>query len=533
MANPATAADPSIMKLAKKSAGEGSFVEYTGVSKILEFDAVASSGVAKGSKVTVTGLEPGTTYIYQVGDGANWSATREFTTTPANISKFTFSAYGDLQAAGAADMVHWMAAATTMEAMDQKPLFSLNVGDIVDNDNNWTYHSLYSSLFDQHTGFANVDMVSAYGNHEYMGTPNADLIKFLNGHPTLAPSSKYNIDAVGDGTYSTVYGNMVVISLDWEVKGGGYTALQRQTEQVKWIDEVLTAHADKTWKIITIHYEIPNTDFTPTSMATLGPVLDKHNVQLVFCGHGHTFRHVQVKNNVWTPSTYTRTAAPVVGAGTLHWQIGAMRPSDGNSQRWVLGEVDGNTIKFTVRDGSNAIVANEGFTLTTTIEEYPVTFNTVNGFGSLTASVDGTTISTASQVQKGKDVVFTAVPNDGYKVKEWKLNGVTVDVTGSTYTLSGLTGAATVTVEFEFVTGTQNSLAAKIQISPNPYTDALNITGAENSELQVTDIAGIKLYKQKITGNNEVIHLKKLSPGVYFFRFEKDKQVKQIKIIKK
>jgi hypothetical protein len=61
----------------------------------------------------------------------------------------------------------------------------------------------------------------------------------------------------------------------------------------------------------------------------------------------------------------------------------------------------------------------------------------------------------------------------------------------------------------------------------------LNITGAENSVLKVMDIAGAKVYKQKISGNNEVIRLKKLSPGVYFFHIEKDKQVKIVKIVKK
>src|SRR5690606_14783002 len=126
----------------------------------------------------------------------------------------------------------------------------------------------------------------------------------------------------------------IVISLDWESKGAGFTAFQRQTEQVKWLDEVLTAHADKTWKIVTLHYEVPNTGFTSTSLATLGPVFDKHDVQLVFSGHGHTFRRVQIKNNIWTPSNYTRTAAPVADAGTMYWQLGGMRPSDGNSQRW-------------------------------------------------------------------------------------------------------------------------------------------------------------------------------------------------------
>jgi len=142
-------------------------------------------------------------------------------------------------------------------------------------------------------------------------------------------------------------------------------------------------------------------------------------------------------------------------------------------------------------------------------------------------------ITTGSQVQKGTNVVFTAVPNGGFKVKEWKLNGVAVDNTNVTYTLSNLTGIATVTVEFDLGTGVENSFAANIQISPNPFTDALNITGAENSVLQVMDIAGAKVYKLKISGNNEVIHLEKLSPGVYFFHIEKDKQVKIVKIIKK
>lgn len=417
MANPATAADPSIIKIAKKSDGEGSFQQFSGVTKILEFDAISSSGVAKGSKVTLTGLEPGTNYIYQVGDGTNWSATREFTTT-RNTNKFSFSAYGDLQATGSADMAHWIAAAGTLQAMEQKPFFSLNVGDIVDNDNNWAYHAHYSSLFDQRTGFANINMVAGYGNHEYMGTPNADIIKFLNGHPTLEPSDKYDIAKVGDGTYASLYGNMIVISLDWESKGGGYTASQRQAEQVKWLDEVLTANAGKTWKVITIHYEVPNTGFTPTSMTTLGPVLDKHNVQLVFCGHGHTFRRVQVKNNVWTPSNYTRTALPVTDAGTMHWQLGGMRPSDGNSQRWVLGEVNGDTIKFTVRNGSNEIVENEGFTLTT-VGEDPNNLSDVNGNSSI--KVFPNSFNESINISGAENCLLQVMDITGAKVHQQKI----------------------------------------------------------------------------------------------------------------
>lgn len=533
MSNPATAAEPSIIKIAKKSDGENSFVEHTGETRMLEFTATAASGVAKGSRVTVTGLEPGTTYIYQLGDGVNWTPTREFTTTKYT-DKFSFSAYGDLQATGPSDMQHWFAAAATLEAMETKPFFSITVGDIVDNDSRWDHHSHYSSLFDNYTTYANIDMAAGYGNHEYMGTPNANIIKFLNGHPSLEPSPNYNIEAVGDGTYAAVYGNMLVIVLDWESKGGGYTALQRQTEQAKWLDEVLTKHANKVWKVISIHYEIPNTGFTPTSMATLGPVLDKHNVQVVFCGHGHTFRRVQVKNNVWTPSNYTRTAAPVEGAGTLHWQLGGMRPSDGNSQRWVLGEVDGNTIKFTVRNGNNEIVADECFTLTTAVEEYPVAFNTVNGNGTIIAKVDGTDITTGDKVAKGKVVSFTAIPELGYKVKEWKHNNETVNGKETTYTLLGLDSAATVTVEFESdLEGIESNPMPELNIYPNPFVDVLHITGSENCTLRVMDITGVIVHTQEISGTSEIINLQHLLPGVYFCMVEKEGQAKTVKVIKK
>ena len=185
-------------------------------------------------------------------------------------------------------------------------------------------------------------------------------------------------------------------------------------------------------------------------------------------------------------------------AGSMHWQLGGMRPSDGNSQRWVLGEVDGNTIKFTVRNGSNEIVANECFTLTTPAEEYQVSFGTVNGNGQLTASVDGVAISTGAQVQKGKSVVFTAVPAEGFKLKEWKLNGVAVAETSTTYTLSDLSAAATVSVDFEIVTGTGNSFADNLQVYPNPFTDVVNIKGAGNGALQIMDVAGTKKKKKNI-----------------------------------
>ncbi len=353
MSSPQTSTGPAIIKIAKESDGESAFQQYTGATKILEFDV--SSSVAKGSSVTVKGLEPGTTYIYQVGDGTTWSPTRKFTTTTAT-NKFSFGAFGDLQASTTALMSRWMAAAATMEAMPQKPFFSVNVGDINDTDDNFGYCSVYGYMLNEHPVYANIDMVSAYGNHEYMG--GAVNCKFMNGHPGAD-----NPPLIGTGTYAVEYGNLIVVSLDWEARGYA-SANALMTAQAEWMDNILSK-SDKTWKIVTLHYPVFPSASTPGSQAIYGPVFDKHNVQLVLCGHGHTYERVQAKEGTVTSGSNKRTFQPVTGNGTLHIQMGDMTQT-GNNGRWILFEVDGPTMSATVRDANNSVVTNECFTLQTT-----------------------------------------------------------------------------------------------------------------------------------------------------------------------
>ena len=48
------------------------------------------------------------------------------------------------------------------------------------------------------------------------------------------------------------------------------------------------------------------------------------------------------------------------------------------------------------------------------------------GEGTLTAEVDDTAIESGAEVEHDKDVVFTATPADGYRVKGWTLNNEAV-----------------------------------------------------------------------------------------------------------
>ena len=91
------------------------------------------------------------------------------------------------------------------------------------------------------------------------------------------------------------------------------------------------------------------------------------------------------------------------------------------------------------------IGAHEYFLIT-----YIVNFNVANSYGTITATVDGVPIVTGDPVEEGKNVVFTAIPFGGYRVKEWTLDGTVVrSSTTSTYTITSIVAAHTVTVEFE------------------------------------------------------------------------------------
>lgn len=83
---------------------------------------------------------------------------------------------------------------------------------------------------------------------------------------------------------------------------------------------------------------------------------------------------------------------------------------------------------------------------------YEVTFSVVGANGTLGATVDGSPITSPASVIKGKSVLFTATPDEGYEVKEWKLNNsVVTGNTATIYTLENIAANAAVSVEFEAI----------------------------------------------------------------------------------
>jgi len=123
---------------------------------------------------------------------------------------------------------------------------------------------------------------------------------------------------------------------------------------------------------------------------------------------------------------------------------------------------------------------------------YTVTYSVVGGNGSLSATVNGTAISSGSSVVAGSDVVFTATPTSGYKVKEWKVNGTVVSGNiSNNYTVEEIAANTTVSVEFELITytltfivkATDNTLLEGASISINSETIVTNASGEATIDL--------------------------------------------------
>ncbi len=137
-----------------------------------------------------------------------------------------------------------------------------------------------------------------------------------------------------------------------------------------------------------------------------------------------------------------QAASPAIDAGTNAPFL------SGGSAEGINTDLDGNPriINDTVDMGAYEFGSQVPGPITFF---YTVQFNVIDGNGSLAATVDGNSILTGQDIQEGKTIIFTASPDSGYQVKEWTLNGNTVQNNQTnSFTIQNLQDSATVTVEF-------------------------------------------------------------------------------------
>jgi hypothetical protein len=194
----------------------------------------------------------------------------------------------------------------------------------------------------------------------------------------------------------------------------------------------------------------------------------------------------------------------------------------------------GTNVVVTANDGITQLTYTINFTIG--IQTFTVNFSVVNANGTLAATVDAAAIASPALVKIGKDVVFTATPAANYTVKEWKLNDAVVAGNATnTYTLSGLSANATVTVEFRSTVGVSEIDQNGVNIYPNPSNGVVNIEmNTPISKVTVVDVKGTVVIESVLNNNTGTLNTSTLANGIYFLRIVTTSGVitKQIQVVK-
>ncbi|MFO7900450.1 MAG: metallophosphoesterase family protein [Planctomycetota bacterium] len=240
-------------------------------------------------RVRLAGLEPGTRYEYRVTCGTSTHGA-SFRTFPARPEPFTFIAYGDSRSYPA---IHGSVARRFNR---HRPAFLLHTGDLVS-----------SGAFDEYAPeffeplaevIDHVPVFAARGNHE----GDADAYRQLLHSPD-------------DRTwYSFDHGNTHVVCLD------SCADPAEHERMVAWCRNDL-AGSDATWKIVYYHH--PSYDVgghaSRWGHGDLLPIFRKHGVDLILCGHSHSYQRFVPLYETGVNETHPITHVVTGGGGArLH-----------------------------------------------------------------------------------------------------------------------------------------------------------------------------------------------------------------------
>ena len=262
------------------------------------------------NKVTLKGLQPGTTYYYQV-EGKEI----ESFTTDDDTSSFSFVFVGDPQIGSSNEEK-----AKTPEDI-QKPTFLTAQSEAVRNDTfNWNYTlerayaktgntaSFILSSGDQIQTNAEKVKDGTVSEMEYAGYLSPDIMKSVPVATTVgnhdADNANYtyhfntaNMSSLGDngyvgGDYYFTYGDALFIILN--------TQDTNVSEHKQFIEQTVAANPDCRWRIVTLHQDIygsaehSNEPEITNLRYSLVPIFEENDVDIVLTGHDHAYSRTKM-----------------------------------------------------------------------------------------------------------------------------------------------------------------------------------------------------------------------------------------------
>lgn len=311
----------------------------------------------------IEGLEPGTTYIYRVGDGINWSDIHTFTTEAQNTQQFKFLVFGDSQSGNPYDPEYGPWKKTIQNAFKANPdaRFFVNVGDLVE----WgQYYVHWNNWFDAAKGVIDtIPAMPTQGNHETYNPPDWHTTKPVFW-TTQFPLPQNGPQGLKGQTYSFDYGNAHIVMLDSQEEEEKIVAGDILEAQKTWLENDLK-NTNKTWKLVFFHktpYYSKATRTNEDIKKVFQPIFDKYHVDVVFNGHDHSVaRTYPIYGDKFVDSPLKGTIYYITGrSGTKYypdlsqkvWNAFFYDPQD--QPNYLVVDVNGNklTINAVKQDGT-------------------------------------------------------------------------------------------------------------------------------------------------------------------------------------
>jgi len=198
------------------------------------------------------------------------------------------------------------------------------------------------------------------------------------------------------------------------------------------------------------------------------------------------------------------TALPIEGYKVKEWKLNGTV---------VAGNIS-NNYSLALNDDSNVTVEFME------IPPLPVTvvFNVINGNGTLSAIANGKPITSGCELAIETAIEFTAAPDEGYIVKEWKHNDeVVADNTTLNFSII-VSEDETVTVEYKKEEGINVNNLLSVELYPNPVENELIISNAEQiQKIIISNTLGQIVKEEVLTGKNIVVISTQNFPNGIFF----------------
>ena len=232
--------------------------------------------------VRLTGLRPSTEYQYSIASAGRILARASFRSPPAPGQPFTFVVFGDSGNASEGQL------RVAEQLAANQPDLLLHAGDLVYTIG--AAEDYQSKFFDPYADILQSACIyPTLGNHDYItddGQPYLDVFHLPANNPR--GTERY---------YSFDYGDAHFVALDSNIDRR-FDEFQSPAgqEMLAWLDADLAA-SDALWKVVVIHHppysSSPKHGSESRIRYDLGPIFERHGVDLVFAGHNHVYERTR------------------------------------------------------------------------------------------------------------------------------------------------------------------------------------------------------------------------------------------------